>query len=560
VKRVFKAILSIIVFFESFIDHCGKVFMRSGYKRGQPREKRLLVHLVGLRSLRPSCGVSVPHHVDEAALCGLVQNCCLAFDSEPALIESSLFSLSRQPDSVRCLPSLLEDEVAAPDILYLVSCIFLIFSETRQPIPSLDSLESASVILSHMCSAATPAFLRSLKTSYFDAVSWFLLNRMEFEPGCDEDISYELLSAIYCLLKNAAMCPVMVELEEIIGHIAFTLYDVYFTVQDSDFLCAILMHDIALFVEFHTVPTQDHHLSQFYGLLAEMPAELLDRAFPLIGAFWRRYPFRLTILLGGKQAELFHAGQLIPEHPKWGTCEHSLLETLIMSSLASEDPESVAQCFNLISEFGSPSTECPGDLMFRLLYWSLPFRTILTVTDPGITTDDVQVAFIHMCNVLMCGEVPGCNFVVAFHERGYLDRLNTLASEGVCSRTVAEEAMAILIRHLPQFAAHVLEALIKGGFIISFARHWQDVTDLAVSDAMTALSCVVHWIEAQETESKRNWTQILMNVELVMNLDDAMKLSCLVAERLEHYFGVDVREQWDAIEQRISELEGDTSS
>jgi hypothetical protein len=81
------------------------------------------------------------------------------------------------------------------------------------------------------------------------------------------------------------------------------------------------------------------------------------------GAFRRRYPLRLTILLGGRQAELFHVGQLIPEHPKWGTRDHSLLETIIMSNLVSEDPESIAHCFNLISEFSSPSSECRSDLM-----------------------------------------------------------------------------------------------------------------------------------------------------------------------------------------------------
>jgi hypothetical protein len=84
-----------------------------------------------------------------------------------------------------------------------------------------------------------------------------------------------------------------------------------------------------------------------------MPTKLLYRAFPFIGAFWRRYPLRLTLLLGGRQAELFHAGQLIPEDAKWATGDHSLLDTLLMSNLASEDPESIAQCFALISEFGS---------------------------------------------------------------------------------------------------------------------------------------------------------------------------------------------------------------
>jgi hypothetical protein len=47
-----------------------------------------------------------------------------------------------------------------------------------------------------------------------------------------------------------------------------------------------------------------------------------------------------------------------------------------------------------------------------------------------------------------------------------------------------------------------------------------------------------------------------MNVELVMNVDEAMKLSWLVVERHEHCCGVDVRERWDAIEQRISEWNG----
>jgi hypothetical protein len=42
-----------------------------------------------------------------------------------------------------------------------------------------------------------------------------------------------------------------------------------------------------------------------------------------------------------------------------------------------------------------------------------------------------------------------------------------------------------------------------------------------------------------------------------MNVDDGMKLSWLVAERLEHYFGVDVWGQWIAIEQKISELEAE---
>jgi hypothetical protein len=34
--------------------------------------------------------------------------------------------------------------------------------------------------------------------------------------------------------------------------------------------------------------------------------------------------------------------------------------------------------------------------MLRLLYWTLPFRTILDVTDPETTPDDVQIGFIHV--------------------------------------------------------------------------------------------------------------------------------------------------------------------
>jgi hypothetical protein len=64
-----------------------------------------------------------------------------------------------------------------------------------------------------------------------------------------------------------------------------------------------------------------------------MPAKVLYRAFPFIGAFWRRYPLRLTLLLGGRQAELFHAGRLIHEDAKWGTGDHSLLDTLLMYNL-----------------------------------------------------------------------------------------------------------------------------------------------------------------------------------------------------------------------------------
>jgi hypothetical protein len=86
----------------------------------------------------------------------------------------------------------------------------------------------------------------------------------------------------------------------------------------------------------------------------------------------------------------------------------------------------------------------------------------------------------------MCSEAHGCNFVVWFHERGYLARINTLGTEGVCSHAAAEEAMTTLIRPCLNF------------------RPW------------------------------------------------------LVEEWLGHYFGVDVREQWIVIEQRISEWEGET--
>jgi hypothetical protein len=54
-----------------------------------------------------------------------------------------------------------------------------------------------------------------------------------------------------------------------------------------------------------------------------------------------------------------------------------------MSNLASKDLESVAHCFNLISEFGYPiRVSCA---------WTLAFHTILAVTDPETSTGDEQI-------------------------------------------------------------------------------------------------------------------------------------------------------------------------